>query len=164
MSVVNVPLVKGSTTITFTGVGVATETISIGDKVYTMRAVPAAEAYAVDIKADETTQAAGFVNAINVDGTVADYGTATVAHPDVVATSALGVVTLTARVAGIQINGLYMAETGTNVTAFDTGLFSTSSTANSVAGSGLIPSFVAAALTGLVDPKAKTISLLKELI
>lgn len=162
MSAVGVTLSKGTCILTFTGVGVADEHIEIGSNVYTFKAAPATTAGNVDIKTDETTQAAGLVNAINVDGTVADYGSDSVAHPLVVATSAAGVVTLTAKVAGTQFNHMFFAmvaaTNGTNIAAG-----SVADSASVVVGVGDVQAWKAAGLTGLLEPKAKTINFLHEL-
>ena len=162
MSVVNVPLVKGTSVITMTGIGVAAEAFIIGDQTYTYRAVPGAEANAVDVLTDETTQAVAMRDAINASGTAGNYGTATVANPYVSATAAAGVVTITARIAGDQINGIAMEATLTNGTNITAGTAFADS-AGASAGTGLLVAFLIAALTGLVDPKAKTISLLREM-
>lgn len=101
---------------TFTDVGVADETIQIGGIVYTFKASPGA-AYEVDIKTDATTQAAALVSAINADGTAgAYYETGTSAHPHVSATSADGVITLTARAAGDWAQAIALVEGCTNAT------------------------------------------------
>jgi hypothetical protein len=162
MSVVNVPLVKAYTTITFTGVAVADETLIIGDKTYTFKVAPSA-AYEVDIKTDETTQAAAIVSAINLDGTAGAYGASHVeANPYVQATSADGVITITARHGGTQANAIALEMTATNGTNIAAGT-ALSASAGASAGTGSLESWITAALSGLVDPKSKTISLLKEL-
>ena len=161
-STVGVALAKGTTIITMTGVGVATETFIIGDETYTFRAVPGAEARAVDIGTDETTQAVAMVAAINASGAAGLFGTATVANKFVKATSALGVVTLTARLPGTQINGVAMEMSATNGTNITAGT-NFAATASAVAGTGDIHAFIAAARTGLLDPKSKTRSALDEL-
>lgn len=92
--------------ITFSDVGVAAEEIVIGDITYVMAVAPA-DAYEVDIGADVATSAANLAAAINAgvgEGTV--YGEGTVAHPEVVATAALGVVTITARQVGAAANDI----------------------------------------------------------
>lgn len=161
-STVGVALAKGTTIITMTGVGVADETFIIGDETYTFKASPSA-AYEVDIKTDETTQAAGMASAINLDGTAGAYGASHVAaNKFVTATSALGVVTLTARLPGTQINGVAMEMTATNGTNITAGT-NFADTASAVAGTGNIHAFIAAARTGLLDPKSKTRSALDEL-
>ena len=160
-SVVQVPLAKGTTVLTMTGVGVADETFIIGDKTYTFKAAPSA-AYEVDIKTNATTQAAGMVSAITVNGTSADYGASHVtANPYVTATSAAGVVTLTALIPGDQINGLALEMTATNGTNIAAGT-AFSASAGASAGTGLFDAWATAAVS--VDAKSKYISLLRELL
>lgn len=129
-----VALKRGTTVITFTGVGVADETVNIGDVAYTFKASPAA-AYDVDIKTDATTQAAAIVAAINATGVTTEYYvTGTSENPYVSATSAAGVVTLTARHAGTTHNGLKLLWTLTNGTNVDAA-FSASASAVTATGS-----------------------------
>lgn len=98
-------------TLTFSGVGTANDTITIGGVVYTLVAAAAAP-YEVTIGGTVTASAANIVAVIN--GTDPNE---TPAHPDVSATSAVGVVTLTARQAGVVGNSIATTESGSG-TAF----------------------------------------------
>lgn len=105
-------LVAATGTLTFSGVGTAGDTITIGGVTYTLRAVPAA-AYDVDIGGTATATAANLVAAINLSGTPGvEYGASTVAHPDVSAGNAAGVVTATALVTGTAGNSISTTEAG----------------------------------------------------
>lgn len=104
-------------TLTFSGVGTANDTITIGGVVYKLVASPAA-ANDVKIGADVTASAANLVAAITgAAGAGTLYGAGTLQHPDVSATSALGVVTLTARTTGDNGNEVATTESGSG-TAF----------------------------------------------
>lgn len=94
-------------TLTFSGVGTAADTITIGGVVYTLVASAAAD-YQVTIGANVTASAAALVAAIN--GTDANT---TPAHPDVFASNAAGVVTITARQSGTTANAIATTESGT---------------------------------------------------
>lgn len=94
--------------LTFSGVGTADDTITIGGVVYTLKAAAAAD-YEVTIGASATLTAAALVAAINGTDTVT-----TPAHPDVSATNSAGVVTITARQVGIAANAVATTESGTN--------------------------------------------------
>lgn len=107
--------VVASGALTFTNVGVADETITIGDEVYTLVAVPA-DPNDVMIGASATETAANLRDAINADPDAIEAGTVgpgTVAHPDVVATSAAGVVTVRANAPGTAGNAIASTETST---------------------------------------------------
>lgn len=93
-------------TLTLSGVGTADETITIGGVVYTLKAAAVAD-YQVAIGGSATLTAAALVAVIN--GTDAN---STPAHPDVVATNAAGVVTVTARQEGLAANSVATTETG----------------------------------------------------
>ncbi len=161
-SAVNVPLVAATTTITFTGVAVANETIILGARTYVFKAAPSA-AFEIDIKADETTQAAAVVSAINLDGTAGAYGASHVVEdPSFSATSAAGVITVKSRIAGTIGNGLSISFTATNGTNIATGNLSAS--AGYSAGTGDFEAFIVAMKTGLLDPKSRTVNAINELI
>ena len=100
-------------TLTFTDVGVADQTITIGDVTYTWKATVSA-ANEVDIGADAAGCAANIAAAINAGagaGTI--YGTGTVANPKASAVDNLdGTVTITALIA--NDNTIPTTETGTN--------------------------------------------------
>lgn len=93
--------------LTFSGVGTADDTITIGGVVYTLKAAAAAD-YEVTIGASVTLTAAALVAAINGTDTVT-----TPVHPDVSATNVAGVVTITARQLGIAANAIATTESGT---------------------------------------------------
>ena len=161
-SVVKVPLVKcvASDAITFAGAGANSKIVTIGTQVYTSTTTPGAVAYAYKPGADQTTAAQYLTECINASGTAANFGTATVVNPDVVATQVDNVVSLTARIAGSMANGIVISTDETNGTAGGATLGACTGTN----GSGSLPAAIAAALTGLVDPKAKTISFLNEVV
>ena len=163
MSVVNVPLVKcvASDAITFSDVNVATKIVTIGTRVYTAHAAPdtVADQYKVSATTEELA-AQYLTECINASGTAGNFGSLGTPNADVVATQNGAIVILTARIAGSMANGIVLSTDETNGAAGGATLGACTGTN----GSGSIPAFVAAALTGLVDPKAKTISLLKELI
>lgn len=162
MSVVNVPLVAAYTTLTFTGVGVADETVTLGHHTYTFKAAPSA-AFEVDIKTDETTQASALASAINLDGTAGAYGASHVLENAAFsATSAAGVVTVTSRIAGTIGNGHAIDFTATNGTNIAAGPISGS--AGYSAGTGDYNAFIAACKSGLLNPKSQTINAFNELI
>lgn len=103
--------VRATEDLTFTDVGTADETVTIGSVTYTLKAAPA-EANEIDIGASATETAANLAAAINGgagEGTA--YGTGTVAHPDVFASADTGVVTVTARVYGTAGNSIATTET-----------------------------------------------------
>lgn len=165
MAISSVVLVKGTTVLTFTGVAVEDETFEIGDKVYVFKDAPTA-AFEVHVKADKTTQAAGIAAAINVDGvgaTDGDYGASHVAiNPYVAASSAAGVVTLTARIAGTQINGIHLEMTATNGTNIVAGT-AFSASAGASAGTGDVGLWVPAILA-IGDFRSKAINAFRELL
>lgn len=161
-SVVNVPLVAASSTITFTGVAVADETLVLGAITYVFKVAPSA-AFEIDVKTDETTQAAAIVSAINLDGTAGAYGASHVLqNPSFSATSAAGVITVTSRIAGAIGNGLNLEFTATNGTNIAVDPISAS--AGYSAGTGDFEAFITAMKSGLIDPKSKTINAINELI
>jgi len=162
MSVVGVTLVNavGTDAMTYTGNSVATKTVTIGGSTYTAIATPGSTANQYKVGTSVTTSAQYLTECINASGTAANFGTATVANPDVTASYSGGVVTLTARVAGTVGGGIYLATDETNGAVGGVTLNACTGTN----GSGSIPAWQAAALTGLVDPKAKTHALLKELV
>lgn len=108
--------VAATGTITFADVGDANDTVTIGGQVYTLKAVPT-NPFDVDIGANVTGTAANLAAAINAGaGAGTAYGTGTVANSDVTATSALGVVTITARVPGTGGNSITLTKSGTDIT------------------------------------------------
>jgi hypothetical protein len=149
-----------SDAITYSGAGANSKIVTIGVQVYTSTTTPAATAYAYKPGADETTAAQYLSECINASGTAANFGTATVKNPDVVATQDDVAVILTARVAGSMANGIVISTDESNASAGA----ATLGACTGANGSGSLPDLVEAGLTGLVDPKAKTITLLKEII
>ncbi len=102
--------------LTFSGVGTANDTITIGSVTYTLKATVGATANEVKIGATAAETAGNLVAAINGgagSGTV--YGSATVPHPDVTArTDATGVVGVVSNVNGVAGNAIATTEVGTN--------------------------------------------------
>jgi hypothetical protein len=146
--------------ITYTGIGVATKTVTIGNVVYTARATPGAEANAYKIGADVTTQAQYLAECINASGTAANFGTATVAHPYMSAANTAGVVALTCKIAGDIGGGVHLATDETNAAvaaAYMDGCAGTD-------GSGALSTALANAKTGVLDPKSKTLNFINEII
>jgi hypothetical protein len=101
---------------TYADVNVATETVTIDGVVYTHRAVPGAEANAVDVGTTAAEAARNLAAAINDVGTAGWYGTATVAHPTCFAIYQPGASTVRvyAKKFGRQGNHIAVAETDTN--------------------------------------------------
>jgi hypothetical protein len=123
---------------TFAGVGEEGATITIGGVVYTMTATVDA-ANEVLIGANVTASAANLRDAINADPdaiTAGTVGPGTVAHPDVNATSAAGVVTIRANDPGVAGNSI--ATTETSAANFSFGGATLSGGAD-VAGGGITP-------------------------
>jgi len=101
-------------TLTFSGVGTADDTITIGSKTYTLKAAPTTGANEVKIGANVTESAANLVAAINGGaGSGTLYGSATVPHTEVSASSVAGVVTVVAQDAGDEANAIATTESGT---------------------------------------------------
>lgn len=102
--------------LTFSGVGTAADTITIGSKTYTLRAAPTTVANEVKIGATATETAANLIAAINGGaGAGIAYGSLTTAHPDVVASAgSAGVVNVVAKVGGTAGNSIATTETGTS--------------------------------------------------
>lgn len=108
--------VKATGVLTFSGVAVAAQTVTIGTRVYTWRAAPAA-AYEVLIGADQDASLTNLTAAINGTGTDGvEYGAGTLSHPLVtgVANTTANTLTLTARAGGRFGNAVATTETGTN--------------------------------------------------
>lgn len=96
-----------------------TDKVQVGEQVYQFKTTPAA-ANDVDIGTNATTSAANLVLAINGAGTpgATTYFAGTAQPDQVTAVSAAGLVTLTAKVAGVGGNGIALdgAVAGTDVT------------------------------------------------
>jgi hypothetical protein len=162
MSAVGVPLVKAVATdaIVFTGASVNAKIVTIGGQVYTSATTPGATAFAYKTGADLTTSALYLKECINASGTAANFGTATTANPDVVASIAVaGTIILTAKCAGSGFGGIGLSTDETNATVSGASLNACTGTN----GSGSLADWCEAAQGGLLDPKAKTISALKEI-
>lgn len=104
--------------LTFAGVGIADETITIGNKVYTLKAAPTTVANEVKIGASAAATAANLIAAINLTGTPGtDYGSLTTKHTQVSAAqgSTTAKVKVTALAAGDEGNAIATTETGTNL-------------------------------------------------
>jgi hypothetical protein len=110
---------KATGTVTFSATNpTETETITVGGIEYVINATPATTgAYSVDLSDTEATLAANFRDAINRGATAGtDYSLYIAAHPDVVASAASGVVTLTARVPGAHGNAITLVAAGGSTT------------------------------------------------
>ena len=99
--------------LTLTGIGIAAETMTIGTRVYTFRATVGATADEILVEATAAAQATTIRNAINVNG-LGGYGSATTQNTQVWASSAAGVVTVTAFIGGTVGNAIATTETLTN--------------------------------------------------
>lgn len=111
LATLGVAAAAASGTLTFSGTGTANDTVVIGGVTYTLKATLAA-ANDVLIGASATATAANLVAAINkAAGEGTTYGTGTLQNPSVSASSAAGVVTVTARQAGSIGNQIATTET-----------------------------------------------------
>lgn len=111
--------------LTFAGVGIADETITIGNKVYTLKAAPTTVANEVKIGASAAATAANLIAAINLTGVPGtDYGSLTTKHTQVSAAqgSTSAKVKVTALAAGDEGNAIATTETGTNLSWANTTL------------------------------------------
>ncbi|MDR3474331.1 MAG: hypothetical protein P4M09_21990 [Devosia sp.] len=113
-------LVKATSTVeatgalTFSGTGTAADTVTIGTTVYTLAVAPDVTVNEVKIGATAAETAANLAAAVNGgDGAGDLYGSATLPHPDVVASAAGAVVTITAKVGGTAGNSIATTEAGT---------------------------------------------------
>jgi hypothetical protein len=102
---------KATEDLTFTGVAADTETVVIGGVTYTF-VDTLVNAYDVLVGASVTACATNLAAAINGSaGAGTLYGEDTLPHPAIVATSAVGVLTATARAAGVAGNLITCTET-----------------------------------------------------
>lgn len=99
-----------SQVLTLTGVGIANETITIGTRVYTLKASVTTTADEILIGATSTATATNICNAINANG-LGGYGTDTTQNTQVWASSSGAVVTVTAHVGGTAGNAIASTET-----------------------------------------------------
>lgn len=113
----NVVAAFGKGRLTWTGIGVADQTVTIGTHVYTFKASVAATADQVKVATTAAIQAQYLAEAINaVVGSGTHWGSSTVANTDVSAEYSNGVVFLTALVVGKAANSVATTETSTNAT------------------------------------------------
>jgi hypothetical protein len=111
--------VKATGTLTFSGVGTAAETITVGTRVYTMVATLTGVADQVLIGASATASAQNFKNAINADAaTLGVTHGSTTDHPSVLASGAAAAILLTANAAGVAGNSVATTETLATAAAF----------------------------------------------
>jgi hypothetical protein len=104
--------VKATGVLTFTAAGSATETVLIGGRTYTLVAALTGAADEVLIGANATATALALKDAINANAATLNVTHGSVAeNASVSATSALGVVTVTAREAGVAENSVTTTET-----------------------------------------------------
>jgi hypothetical protein len=88
------------------------ETVVIGARTYTFKTALTGAANEVLIGADRSASGANLAAAINAgSGAGTTYGTGTVAHADVTAANASGVVTITAKLKGTAANSIATTET-----------------------------------------------------
>ena len=130
---------------TFTSNVSANDTVVIGDQTYTFVATPGTTANNVDIGGDLATSILNLVAAINLSGTPGtEYGNLTVVNPYVTATAAATTIDLTARVAGAEINGLYVAATspGANDIAVESVVFGLGANTGHADGAGSVATFL----------------------
>lgn len=107
--------VAATGTVTFSGVGEANDTVTVGGVTYTLVAAVTQPNHVL-IGGSATDTAANLVAAINAGaGSGTAYGTGTVANPHVTASNAAGVVTVTAITPGTVGNSIALAEDGTDI-------------------------------------------------
>lgn len=101
--------------LTFTGLAIADEIVTIGTTVYTWKASPSA-AFEVDIGGSAAACVTNLVAAINLSGTEGvEYGAGTTVHPDVSAADGAGdTVEVTAKAPGSPGNGIVTTTDLTN--------------------------------------------------
>lgn len=103
---------KATGALTLTDTGSDDETVTIGSRVYTLKTALTGAADEVLIGASATATALNLKNAINADeATEGVTHGSTEDHPSVVATSAAGVLTVTAKQAGTAGNAIATTET-----------------------------------------------------
>lgn len=137
-------------TLTFGGVGTAADTITIGTRTYTLVAALTA-ANQVLIGASVTASAANLVAAINgAAGAGTTYGTGSVSHSSVTASSAAGVVTITAKELGPNGNDIATTESGTG-TSFGAATLTGGRNLGGVKPIGVLPQAVALGATGTLN-------------
>lgn len=107
--------VRATGVLTFSGVGTPGDTVTVGARVYTLSATVATP-NTVLIGATATATAANLVAAINATpaGSGVTYGAGTQDNASATASSAVAVLTLTARVAGAVGNSIVTTEAGSS--------------------------------------------------
>lgn len=139
---------KASQTLTSSNVQVSEgDTVNVNGVVYTFRAT-IVKAYDVHLVTNADTSLTNLVSAITLAGTIGtDYGTGTVAHPQVTATGPSShIVTITAKTAGVAGNGIFLQASAVTLT---TGGDFLSGGVNPVANQVLIDADAATALDNL---------------
>ena len=131
----------------FTSNVAANDTVVIGDQTYLFELDPTGTPNSVDVGSDLDDSIGNLVAAINASGTADDeYGAGTVANPYVTAAADLtnDEIDLTARVAGAEINGLYLAATspGANDIAVESVAFGLGANTGHADGAGSIATFL----------------------
>lgn len=107
--------VKASGTVTFSGPGADGDTVTIAGQQYELVTGPVAAPYEVLIGASGAATAANLLNAINAGaGSGVAYGTGTLQNPQVSASAAGSVLTISARASGTGGNAITLAENGAN--------------------------------------------------
>lgn len=102
--------------LSFNGNAVDLETVTIGETVYRYVDV-LAQAYDVLIGASASITINNHIAAINAEaGEGTTYGTGTVEHPDVTASTTPGDMNVTAKVAGVAGNSIVTTSTSVNAT------------------------------------------------
>jgi len=130
---------------TFTSNVAANDTVVIGDQTYLFEADPTGTPNSVDVGSDLADSIANLVAAINLSGTDDDeYGAGTVANPYVTAAGDATTIDLTARAAGAEVNGLYLAATspGGNDIAVESVVFGLGANTGHADGAGSIATFL----------------------
>lgn len=135
--------VNASKVLTFSGVGTANDTITIGGVVYTLKATVTTTANEVLIGASAAATAANLTAAINgAAGGGTTYGSLTAPHPSVYATVSGADVTVSAREPGLAGNSIAIAESGTG-TAWAGGATALSGGTGGAAAIGIVTQAVA---------------------
>jgi hypothetical protein len=108
--------VKATGVLTFSGVGTAADTITVGTRVYTLVAALTGVADQILIGASATATAQNFKNAINADpATLNLTHVSTTDHPSVLASGVAAAITLTANAAGADFNSVVTVESGASI-------------------------------------------------
>lgn len=112
----------------------ADETVTIGEFVYTFKAVPSA-AYEVDIGTDDEATILNLVAAINLTGTAGtEYGAGTLIHPLVSAAASANTMIVTVKIPGTAGNAIASTEATAQASFGDTTLGDTTAGVDPTAG------------------------------